>query len=241
MYSVQTSPQYTTSSSLIWGHYTEGWNISSCKTAKQPVPTPTNAVIEIQVGAANSSYFYPSEVTVPLGTFIRFHLLWHNISLIQMFNNFCANKSSVEVPTGYSTVDTFNKNVSHSIDYLVNTDSPQWIYSRQNFPNPSCDPGSVFTINPNSSGGTSSNITQNHTELVHSPLSSAKQQDHSICTGCSHTTLAGSPFNGSASQTLSQPLATSFLPNLPSKGTARNAYIPSLGLISLMVSCVLGA
>lgn len=238
MYSIQTYLPSTTSSTLTWGHQFKGWIVSSSTTASslsQRATSSSNAsmVIDIQVGAANGTFFDPVDVTVTLGALLRFHLLGQNCSLSQAFSNVCTNGSRDGDHVEIQTLNAVDKNGSVIFDYLVDTESPQWVYSAHSFPELYCELGSVFRINPKNEWDMASNSTRTHTELSNIPVPT--QRGHGFCDVAPHTITDGTSRYGtgvstvaSASQTLRQPLATSFLPQLSNRGSKLSTHHYSL-------------
>jgi hypothetical protein len=235
MYSLQTSPPLATSDMVTWGHNTRGWNFSSCVTTAglecAPPPSNTSKIVEVQVGAANSTFFDRDDIKVSSGTLLRFHLSWSNCSLIQTFRDLCSDDSNHGVLMDNQTLDPVNKNGTILLDYLVNTNLPQWIYPEHTSAESPCDSGQVLKINANN--------TQYHTELSNSSLIT---QTHSHCGG-SQTTASDivsygtvGPTVASASRTFQQPLATSSLPEISNVASHVDYYIHSVVFILAMVS-----
>ncbi|KAF2632489.1 hypothetical protein BU25DRAFT_470128 [Macroventuria anomochaeta] len=178
-------------------------------------------VVEIEVSKANGTFFDRTNVTVDPGALLRFHL-------------------PRNVDQDLRTLEANHENGSAILDYLVDTDSPQWMYPTHLLLETLCDIGQVFRINPGNGSGVAVNSTLNHTTSFDPPMST--QHTHGACEGTSvaATTSAGSlgystgiATNASASRTLQQPFATSFAPELSNNGRKLMAHCRFIVFVTL--------
>ncbi|KAF2439136.1 hypothetical protein P171DRAFT_340133, partial [Karstenula rhodostoma CBS 690.94] len=101
----------------------------------------------IVVGAAGDLVFNPSSLTVTPGTTLRFDFLGLNHTLTQSsFAHPCSNASIFD--TGFQQHNPYNESGAFIVDYLVESDRPEWFYCAQTIPISHCHSGMIFSINP---------------------------------------------------------------------------------------------
>ncbi|KAF2680643.1 hypothetical protein K458DRAFT_253790, partial [Lentithecium fluviatile CBS 122367] len=101
----------------------------------------------ILVGEAGQLIFNPDSLSVTRGTTLHFDFLGNNHTLTQSsFGHPCQNASRLD--TGFNQQNSLNVSGKFLIDYVVQSDEPQWFYCAQEFPKSHCRAGMVFSLNP---------------------------------------------------------------------------------------------
>lgn len=232
MYSPQTITLHATLQSPAphWNHKSRGWNDSAIQTHYNTSGATFSAsnsslIVDIKVITVNGTSFNRTDITVNRGTVLRFHLPGQNCSLLQASVDCCANKSQTIVDQHIQTLEANSQNGSAVLDYIVDTASPQWIYTVHSLEETLCNSGQVFRINPDNGNELALNSTQSHATALDHPVSTLNAQGP--CDSASVPTITsvgnlssstGTATNASASQNLQQPFATSLAPELSNHG-----------------------
>ncbi|KAF9733722.1 extracellular serine-rich protein [Paraphaeosphaeria minitans] len=219
-----------------WANHSISWN-STCTPSSKLVNTNSSSqIVEIVVGAAGQLAFNPNSVSVTPGTTLRFDFLGLNHTLTQSSSaSLCHNSSGVD--TGFQQFNPQNVSGTFLVDYLVESDRPQWFYCAQNEPISHCQSGMVFSVNPSDDRYERANETRSSG----SPSSSAPPvTSRPMASLCTNVPLSASPnktvsSDGTASLTF-QPYPTIIAPDLSNNARRLTYALPLIaGLLFMAI------
>ena len=220
-----------------WANHSLSWNSSICT---QNITLGTNSssqIVEIAVGAEGQSAFNPSSVSVKPGTTLRFDFQGLNHTLVQSSSaNKCSNSSYA---TAFQQFNPHNVSGTFLVDYLIESNQPQWFYCAQDKPICHDYSGMVFTVNP-------SNIKYDHANDTRpsdtrpsdsppssTPSSSASNTTASFCNGV----LTSPSLNRTLASVSFQAYPTSIVPELSSNAhrvTHTLSYVAGLLVVAIL-------
>ena len=220
MYPTQTAVSLPSSDKITWDSRSQGWNTTLSSTAdsssKQHFLSSTApTIIHVDLGAGTESSFSPANVAVNVGDVLRFHLPAMNCSLVHTFDNVQRNVSQDSHPQT-QILSPIDANGSIILEYLVDTNSPQWVYPEHSCS--SCGPEAILVITPIDGSGTGDNRTQDQTESLND--SQSAPPGLGACGSVSRTQPSTTSRYGTAiltdasvSPTMHLPFATSLTPD----------------------------
>ncbi|KAK7179090.1 hypothetical protein PSPO01_14873 [Paraphaeosphaeria sporulosa] len=221
-----------------WSNSSISWNSTACAPASTINSTVNSSqIVEIVVGAAGQLAFNPSSVSVTPGTTLRFDFLGLNHTLTQSSSaSLCHNSSGFD--TGFQQFNPQNISGTFLVDYLVESDRPQWFYCAQDEPISHCHSGMVFSVNPSNDTYESANETRpSDSPSSSAPIVTTLSPMTSLCTS---VPLSASPnktvaSDGTASLTF-QPYPTAIVPELSNNARRLTYALPSIaGLLFMAI------
>lgn len=219
-----------------WSNHSISWNSTCTHNNTLNTTNSSSQIVEIAVGAAGQLAFNPNSVSVTPGTTLRFDFLGLNHTLTQSSSaSPCHNSSRFD--TGFQQFNPQNVSGTFQVDYLVESDQPQWFYCAQVEPKSHCHSGMVFSVNPSDDRYE----RVNNTRPSNSPSNSVSHVTSSlIATLCTSVPLSVSPTktvasDGTASLTF-QPFPTSIIPELSNNARRLTYALPPIaGLLFMAI------
>ena len=219
MYSISI-PQLTVNSP--WVNHSN-WNLTRTPTP-QVCTNASSQVIQIIAGMPGQDYFNPSSINVTTGTVLRFEFLSLNYTLSQSDATHPCSNASVQDP-GLQQHVPLNISGASVVEYVVESNQPQWFYCSQALPTSHCHPGMLFSLNP-------THTKPEYIGNISSSHSSTTMKTTPKPESCSALTSSTAPYNTVASAGTNSlyisPTLASVVPDLSNNGHRISYALSSL-------------